>query len=78
MCPHYKAPLVKGVLSIDGDKARIECPWHGACFDAKTGDIEDAPSLDSLQSYKVSINGQDVYIEADPAGTRTVSPLNLL
>jgi hypothetical protein len=27
LCPHYKAPLVKGVLSIDGDKARVECPW---------------------------------------------------
>ncbi len=53
LCPHYKAPLAKGVLSIDGDKARIECQWHGACFDAKTGDIEDGPSLDGLQRYNV-------------------------
>ncbi|XP_068033993.1 apoptosis-inducing factor 3-like [Anomalospiza imberbis] len=27
-CPHYGAPLVKGVLS----KGRVRCPWHGACY----------------------------------------------
>ena len=25
-CPHYGAPLVKGVLTANG---RITCPWHG-------------------------------------------------
>ena len=59
LCPHYKAPLAKGVLSIDGDKARIECQWHGACFDAKTGDIEDGPSLDGLMRYDVSFLSND-------------------
>ena len=24
LCPHYKAPLVKGTLSSDG---RVMCPW---------------------------------------------------
>jgi len=43
LCTHYKAPLVKGTLSEDG---RIMCPWHGACFNAKNGDVEDAPALD--------------------------------
>ena len=51
LCPHYKAPLVKGTLSSDG---RIMCPWHGACFRAQTGDIEDSPSIDHLQSFKVT------------------------
>lgn len=40
-CTHYGAPLVKGVLAGN----RIICPWHGACFNACTGDIEDAPGL---------------------------------
>ncbi|KAI8913491.1 hypothetical protein EDD86DRAFT_231820 [Gorgonomyces haynaldii] len=48
LCPHYKAPLVKGVLSSDG---RVMCPWHGACFRVQTGDIEDAPSVDGLVSF---------------------------
>uniref|UniRef100_A0A672FEW2 Apoptosis inducing factor mitochondria associated 3 n=1 Tax=Salarias fasciatus TaxID=181472 RepID=A0A672FEW2_SALFA len=38
-CPHYGAPLVKGVLS----KGHVRCPWHGACFNIATGEIEDFP-----------------------------------
>ena len=68
MCPHYKAPLAKGVLAVNGDKATVTCPWHGACFDVKTGDIEDAPSIDCLQSYKVEITGENIQIVADPSG----------
>ncbi|KXS22367.1 hypothetical protein M427DRAFT_50697 [Gonapodya prolifera JEL478] len=61
LCPHYKAPLIKGVLSQDG---RIMCPWHGACFNTKTGDIEDGPSIDGLQSYETKVKGRAVYIKA--------------
>jgi nitrite reductase/ring-hydroxylating ferredoxin subunit len=60
--------LAKGVLAVNGDKATVTCPWHGACFDVKTGDIEDAPSIDCLQSYKVEITGENIQIVADPSG----------
>ena len=49
-CTHYAAPLVKGCLG----QGRVRCPWHGACFNIKTGDIEDFPGLDGLQTYKVN------------------------
>ncbi|CAB3381437.1 Hypothetical predicted protein [Cloeon dipterum] len=48
-CSHYGAPLVKGALG-DG---RVRCPWHGACFNLATGDIEDFPGLDGVPSYEV-------------------------
>ncbi|XP_076337232.1 apoptosis-inducing factor 3-like [Tachypleus tridentatus] len=48
-CTHYGAPLVKGVLC----EGMIRCPWHGACFNVRTGDIEDFPGLDSIPAYKV-------------------------
>lgn len=48
-CTHYGAPLNTGALG----KGRVRCPWHGACFNIKTGDIEDFPGLDSLPCYKV-------------------------
>lgn len=51
-CTHYGAPLVNGALG-DG---RVRCPWHGACFNLKTGDIEDFPGFDSLPCYKVSVS----------------------
>ena len=33
---------------------RVRCPWHGACFNVKTGDIEEFPGLDSIQAFKVT------------------------
>ncbi|KAK2505850.1 hypothetical protein MC885_010005, partial [Smutsia gigantea] len=50
-CPHYGAPLVKGVLS----RGRVRCPWHGACFNISTGDLEDFPGLDSLHKFQTVI-----------------------
>lgn len=48
-CTHYGALLHTGALT----EGRVRCPWHGACFNIKTGDIEDYPGLDSLPCYKV-------------------------
>nr|XP_033813244.1 apoptosis-inducing factor 3 isoform X1 [Geotrypetes seraphini] len=59
-CPHYGAPLVKGVLS----RGRVRCPWHGACFNIGTGDIEDFPGLDGLPKFQVKIEKERVYIRA--------------
>ncbi|KUJ18109.1 uncharacterized protein LY89DRAFT_684033 [Mollisia scopiformis] len=58
-CTHYGAPLVKGVLTGDG---RITCPWHGACFNASNGDIENAPAIDALPSFRLSEKDGSVYI----------------
>jgi NADPH-dependent 2,4-dienoyl-CoA reductase/sulfur reductase-like enzyme/nitrite reductase/ring-hydroxylating ferredoxin subunit len=57
-CPHYGAPLEMGILSKD----RIVCPWHHACFNAKTGGIEEPPSRDALTVYEVKIEGEDILV----------------
>ena len=49
-CTHYGAPLSKGCLG----NGRVRCPWHGACFNITSGDIEDFPGLDSLPKFQVS------------------------
>uniref|UniRef100_A0A8C9VAG3 Apoptosis inducing factor mitochondria associated 4 n=1 Tax=Scleropages formosus TaxID=113540 RepID=A0A8C9VAG3_SCLFO len=54
-CTHYGAPLSKGALS----GGRVRCPWHGACFNVKTGDIEEYPGLDC-----VTIENNKVYVSA--------------
>lgn len=61
-CTHYGAPLEKGVLTGDG---RLTCPWHGACFDVATGDVEDAPALDPLAKYEIIEKDGAVYIKGD-------------
>ncbi|KAK3084850.1 hypothetical protein FSP39_020165 [Pinctada imbricata] len=59
-CTHYGAPLSKGVLG----NGRVRCPWHGACFNVKTGDIEDFPGLDSIPKFEVSIANGKVKVKA--------------
>lgn len=59
-CTHYGALLHTGALG----EGRVRCPWHGACFNIKTGDIEDFPGLDSLPCYKVSVYNGQVKVQA--------------
>uniref|UniRef100_A0AAY4BMS7 Rieske domain-containing protein n=1 Tax=Denticeps clupeoides TaxID=299321 RepID=A0AAY4BMS7_9TELE len=66
-CPHYGAPLVKGVLS----KGHVRCPWHGACFSIATGDIEDFPGHDSLPTFQVRVEKDKVIIRANKQALQT-------
>uniref|UniRef100_A0A673NN14 Apoptosis-inducing factor 3-like n=1 Tax=Sinocyclocheilus rhinocerous TaxID=307959 RepID=A0A673NN14_9TELE len=66
-CPHYGAPLVKGVLS----KGHVRCPWHGACFNITTGDIEDFPGLDSLPTFQARVEKEKVIIRANKQALQT-------
>lgn len=59
-CSHYGAFLNTGALG----NGRIRCPWHGACFNIKTGDIEDFPGEDSIPCYKVTIDKGMVRVRA--------------
>jgi apoptosis-inducing factor 3 len=58
-CTHYSAPLAEGVLC----NGVIMCPWHHACFDAKTGDLKEPPARDSLPRYETIIKGKDVIVK---------------
>ncbi|OJT01779.1 Apoptosis-inducing factor 1 [Trametes pubescens] len=69
-CTHYGAPLVKGVLTADG---RVVCPWHGACFNVCTGDIEDAPAPTALHSFKAEIVDGKISVTADPTSTTSAN-----
>jgi len=66
-CTHYGAPLAKGVLTADG---RLTCPWHGACFNVKTGDIEDAPAPDPLQKFDIVEKDGAVYIKGEESAIK--------
>ncbi len=57
-CSHYGAPLEEGVLN----EGRIRCPWHQACFDAVSGDIEEPPALDAISDFETKVKGEDVVV----------------
>ncbi|PWY77107.1 AIF-like mitochondrial oxidoreductase [Aspergillus heteromorphus CBS 117.55] len=63
-CTHYGAPLKLGVVAPDG---RITCPWHGACFNVVSGDVEDAPAPNALKKFEVFEKNGAVYINAEEA-----------
>jgi len=58
LCPHYNAPLAKGVLHGD----RIVCPWHHAVLKATTGELEEPPSLNALTTYRLKIEGENIIV----------------
>ncbi|PJF18030.1 hypothetical protein PSACC_02187 [Paramicrosporidium saccamoebae] len=60
LCPHYKARLVTGVLS----GTKLTCPWHAACFDIRSGDIEEAPAVEALRTFPVIVEDESVYVVA--------------
>ena len=62
-------PLAEGYLSGD----RIVCPWHHACFNARNGNLEEPPALDSLAAYPIRIEGDEIFVDlpAEPADRRT-------
>lgn len=69
-CSHYGAPLAGGALSGD----RIVCPWHHSCYHAPSGYQMEPPGLDSLETYEVRVEGDDVIVRVpdETGGTRIV------
>jgi 3-phenylpropionate/trans-cinnamate dioxygenase ferredoxin component len=60
-CSHRDFPLSNGHL--DGDQ--IECAWHGARFDVRTGRPLCLPAIKAIQVYEVKIEDGDVYVAVD-------------
>uniref|UniRef100_A0A3B5M0K5 Apoptosis inducing factor mitochondria associated 4 n=1 Tax=Xiphophorus couchianus TaxID=32473 RepID=A0A3B5M0K5_9TELE len=69
-CTHYNAPLIMGTLVGD----RVRCPIHGACFNVKTGDIEDYPGLDCLVKSFIICCSQSLKLTKRMKEMCTVNP----
>jgi 3-phenylpropionate/trans-cinnamate dioxygenase ferredoxin subunit len=57
-CSHSDASLSEG----DVRNGRIECWLHGAEFDLATGEAVTGPAFEPVETFKVTINGDDVEI----------------
>lgn len=49
-CPHAEFPLSEGTLYANGE---LECCWHGARFDCRTGAVLRGPAEDPLVRFEV-------------------------
>lgn len=59
MCTHEDASLAKG--SLHGDC--VKCPLHGSRFNLLTGAALDEPAEEAINTYPVSIDGDDILIK---------------
>jgi nitrite reductase/ring-hydroxylating ferredoxin subunit len=60
-CTHASASLADGFL--DGDV--IECPLHGGAFRVATGEVTSPPCAFALRTYKVVLQGDDIFVDVD-------------
>ena len=58
-CPHQGYALSAGELIGDGT---IECIWHGARFDCRSGAVVRGPAEESLARYETRVVGDDVFV----------------
>ena len=58
MCPHAGAPLNDGPVK-DGT---VTCLWHGWRFDIRNGTCLNVPRGPAVETYPITIQGQDVYV----------------
>jgi len=58
-CTHAGGPLGDSRLK---EGCYLECPWHNAIFDARTGDVVRGPARKAAKIYEVSVVEGTVFI----------------
>ena len=59
-CPHAGGPLDEG--EVEGNV--VVCPWHGAEFDMATGEALTMPASDSIATYQVRVDGEEIQVSS--------------
>ena len=59
LCTHEEGPLCEG--EIEGHE--VTCPWHGAKFDIRTGEVLQDPAYEAVARYNVRVSGSDIEVE---------------
>lgn len=58
-CTHQGADLSTGEMS---KPCIVQCPWHGAEFDLKTGQAVTLPAIHPLEKYAVEVKGDKLVL----------------
>jgi len=60
-CSHQDFPLSEGEVA----NGRIECVFHGAKFDVRTGKAVQLPAVKPVRTFPVEIRGDEVFVQVD-------------
>lgn len=58
VCTHEGGPLAEGTLN----EFEVECPWHGARFDVRTGEVKSPPAESPVSTYEIKIDQDDIWM----------------
>lgn len=61
-CTHKAGPLGEGLFVAEWS---LQCPWHGAVFDVRTGEALEPPAPGPVRTYQVSVEGAVVKVALD-------------
>lgn len=59
VCTHLGGPLEEGEL----EGGTVTCPWHGAVFDIKTGQVVAEPAEDAIPTFEVRLFSDDIQVK---------------
>lgn len=62
-CPHAEFPLSEGSLLPNGE---LECCWHGARFDCRSGAVRRGPAEDALVMYEIEARDDALFARRAP------------
>jgi len=61
VCTHLGEPLEQGRLMA----GQIHCPYHGACFDLRTGAAMSGPAVYGVRCFPVEIRAGEIFVLAE-------------
>ncbi|HEY6424657.1 MAG TPA: non-heme iron oxygenase ferredoxin subunit [Pseudonocardiaceae bacterium] len=66
VCSHAEIALSEGEVTRKG----LECWLHGSCFDLRTGASSSPPASEPVDTYAVTVEGDDVYVDPSTSTNR--------
>lgn len=61
-CSHAGGPLGDNRLR---EGCFVECPWHNAIFDVRTGEVCRGPARTAQRTYEVRVDNGTVFVAVD-------------
>ena len=59
ICTHQHFSMSQGDLLADGT---LQCAWHGARFDCRTGEVRQGPAESPLPVFVVRVEGDTILV----------------
>ena len=59
ICTHQHFSMSQGDLLADGT---LQCAWHGARYDCRTGEVKQVPAISPLPVFQVRLEGDTILV----------------